>query len=204
MNSVFIHIPKTAGLSTEKALDLISLRNTARVRNRIERYGELSGNLSFGHKSYKRLLKDGFISKKFHRTSFKYAFCRNPYDRAVSHWKYVMDKHPNYIKPGTSFLDFSRAIYDESIRRHFKEQYHYVDGIKIDFQGRFERYLEDLERIAYMINVSLKSIPHENSTNHRPYYEYYCEESKQNILNFYKKDFEYFGYTINDHFLHRQ
>jgi len=203
MNSIFIHIPKTGGLTIEKALNLVSMRHRARINNRIEKYGELKGNLSFGHMPYDKLLREGIIDPVLHRTSFKYAICRNPYDRAVSHWCYVMKKHPNLVKPETSFLDFSREIYDDRIRRHFREQHLYVKDIRIDFQGYFERYFESLQQIADMIGVNLQSIPHENSTSHRPYYEYYCEESKQNILNFYKKDFEYFGYDINDNLLHR-
>ena len=203
MNSVFIHIPKTGGLTIEAALHLISLRHHARINNRKEKYGKLKGNLSFGHMDYRKLLRDGYISEELNRDSFKYAFCRNPYDRAVSHWCYCMKKHPGIIKKGTPFLEFSRQIYDNKKKKHFREQYLYIDGIRIDFQGRFENYMEDLQKIADMIGVNLQSIPHENGTSHKPYYEYYCEESKNNIKNFYKKDFEYFGYDINDNLLHR-
>lgn len=203
MNSIFIHIPKTGGLTIEAALKLKSIRHRARFKNAVARDGSIIGNVSFGHMDYHKLLRDRDYSPYIDKSAFKYAFCRNPYDRAVSHWKYCMKKHPSIIPQDTPFLEFTRLISRPDKRKHFREQYLYVNDITIDFQGRFENFLEDLSKIADMIGVNLQSIPHENSTKHKPYFAYYCEESKQNILNFYRKDFEYFGYDINDYLLYR-
>lgn len=198
MNAVFIHIPKTGGITVEAALQLQPLR----FRHRINKHFSGSGYISFGHYSYQKLVREGIVTREFDRTSFKFAFCRNPYDRAVSHWCYVMRKHPNYIPRGTSFLEFTRAISNPKIKRHFRLQYLYVDGINLDFLGRFENFMEDLEKVALMLDIHLRSVPHSNGTVHGPYKSYYCEESKSLIEDFYDKDFKYFGYEHDDNLLH--
>lgn len=199
MNAAFIHVPKTGGLTVEAALGLINCRNHGRIKNCFEN----EGRYSFGHMSYIKLLKRGVISQEFHNNAFKFAFCRNPYDRAVSHWCYVMKQHPQYITPGTSFLDFSRQIYNQDITKHFRHQWKYVDGVGVNYQARFENFLEELDKIAMMIGVRMRSVPHNNKTNHKDYWEYYCKESKERIETFYKEDFEYFGYDYDNDLLHR-
>ena len=196
MNSVFIHIPKTGGLTIERALNLKILRTYHRLKNN----PGASGHISLGHMWFDHCVKKGLISEEFARTSFKYAFCRNPYDRAVSHWKYVMWKHPDLLARGTSFLDFSRNLEG---KREFRQQYLPIENIKMDYIGRFENLEDEIQKLSMMLGIVVHSVPHMNSTDHRPYYEYYCQESKERIEEHYKRDFEIFGYEYDNNLLHR-
>lgn len=201
MNAVFIHIPKTAGLMVEKVLDLAPLRNRHRVRNNFKNHG----HISFGHLDYLKMLKNGTIDERFHRTAFKFCFCRNPYDRAVSHYCYARMKHPDLLDPKYSFLEFTRMLETERIIRvKFRQQHTWIRGIDVDFIGRYENLDEDVLAVAHRLGKEVRAIPHINSSNHAPYRQFYDPESKERIEEFYAGDFERFGYGHDDTLVHGQ
>lgn len=190
INAVFIHIPKTAGIYIQKVFDL----DLYRFPHRVKRFKN-KGHVTFGHLSYRKLLKQRKISREFHRTAFKFAFCRNPYDRAVSHYFYVIKKHPDILTKGTDFLGFTESLNEH--RNTFRPQSTWIKGINIDFIGRYERLHDDLYEIAKRIGKEIMPFDAQNTTDHEPFYKYYCNQSKENIRKFYKVDFETFGYDNN-------
>ncbi len=186
-NVMFIHIPKTAGSSIEKSLKLMRTRFPGRFKKRFKN----SGHHSFGHLDVRKRLRNGAISKEFYESAFKFCFCRNPYDRAVSHYFYVIDKHPDKFSPKISFIDFTRTLGDYG--RMFTTQKSYTDGIEFDFIGRFENLKEDFEKVKEIIGVDGELIKM-NTTKHMHYSKHYNAESTDNIAKFYQEDFERFGY----------
>jgi len=187
MNAMFIHVPKTAGTSIEKSLGLIR----ARTPSKFKKLFTNEGQYSFGHVEVRKRLKNGAISRGFYRSAFKFCFCRNPYDRAVSHYFYARKRHPDKFSPSVSFLDFTRTLGDYG--RLFRTQKYYVDKIVFDFIGRFERLEEDYQYVAKTIGVDSKLIQ-DNRTKHKPYSDYYDYESAYHVATFYQEDFERFGY----------
>ena len=192
MNAVYIHIPKSAGKATVRALGL--QRFISKKRAKLGFSG--AGKVTFSHQLYPELVRDGIVSTEFDDTAFKFAFCRNPYDRAVSHWQYTMRRHPDRLARGTSFLDFTRQL---GRLRDWIPQHTWVDGVDLDFLGRFERLEEDLYAVAEMIEVKIPRIPVMNSTKHDHYSTYYCDESWERIEEYYAHDFERFNYERNRH-----
>ena len=187
MNVMFVHVPKTAGTSIEKSLGLIRARTPHKFRNLFTNEGQYS----FGHLEVRKRLKSRAISKSFYRSAFKFCFCRNPYDRAVSHYFYARKRHPDKFSPSVSFLDFTRTLGDYG--RMFRTQKYYVDKIVLDFIGRFERLEEDYRHVAKTIGVDSKLIQ-DNRTKHKLYSDYYDYESAYHVATFYQEDFERFGY----------
>lgn len=196
MNAVFIHIPKAAGLYIQESLGLDLYRYPHRAKRFPQR-----GMVTFGHLFYRRLVWHGIVSEAFDKSAFKFCFCRNPYDRAVSHYHYVQHKHPNILAPGTSFVDYIRNL--KGYGKTFRPQTDWIRGVKIDFIGRFERLERDLKIVAGRLGIEIKDVPPRNATNHGAYQDYYCEETKHCVEEFYKLDFEVFGYEHDDHLLHR-
>jgi len=185
MNAIFIHIPKTAGLSIEKSLELRNFR----TRRRLVLGFDNKGMISIGHLFYLALLRKGWVSKEFGDSAWKFCFCRNPYDRAVSHFFYTRRKHPELVDPALSFLEFTR-----NIPRRLKPQFTWIRRVDVDFIGRFENLEKDFMIVAKQLGRTPKGLVHENSSKHEPYQTYYCDESRANIAEFYKEDFERFGY----------
>ena len=200
-NSVFIHIPKTAGTYITVALNIESLA-LPRQRGDFKQ----TGNVTFGHQDYAKLVGMGIISKEFDNNSFKYTFCRNPFDRAVSHFFYAKRRHPEILNRKTSFLEFTKNLhlykrYPKQVGRFggvlaFRPQCECITGVNIDFIGHLETLREDLEKISKIIGTGIKDVPvkNRNVTEHAHYSHYYDQESEENIKNFYAVDFERFGY----------
>jgi hypothetical protein len=192
MNALFIHIPKTAGMFIQGSLPM----KHCRFPNRARRFDN-TGLVTFGHMN--PLL---YASRRFLKTAYTFAFCRNPYDRAVSHYFYARKKHPNILNPSVSFVDWTRNLGNHGGK--FRPQHTWIKGLRVDFVGRFESLNNDLSRVANTLGVDIKTIPPQNKTRHGPYREYYCKESKHNIEKYYAGDFKHFGYKHDDNLLHTQ
>jgi len=84
---IFIWIPKTAGssiFSLLKELGMGKYKSLDRARHLFPG----SGMATFVHQSIPSLVATGAIRPTFVRAAFKFAFLRNPYDRAVSLFYY--------------------------------------------------------------------------------------------------------------------
>ena len=201
MNSVFIHIPKTAGTYIAFAFGLERL-----VLPRSRKRFKQKGHVTFGHQDYNRLVRRGVVSKNFDESAFKYTFCRNPFDRAVSHFFYARRRHPEILDPSTSFIEYTRNLqnykrYPRSTERFggklaFRPQYKAIENTDMDFIGRFENINYDLIKLSEILGVSIQKVPRKNynRTKHEHYPHYYNSESIENVRNYYKKDFDLFGY----------
>lgn len=201
MNAVFIHIPKTAGLMIENVLGLASLRNRHRVRNNFRN----QGLVSFGHLDYLKMVNNGTINENFHRNAFKFCNVRNPYDRAVSHYCYAQHKHPEMLPRNVSFVEFTRMLTTrEIIKIKFRPQHTWIDGIRMDHVGRYENIEDEVRYVAGVLGIPVDRIPYINSSNHGPYRQFYCEESKQRVEEFYQQDFIRFNYGYDDTLVHGQ
>ena len=202
MNAVFIHIPKTAG---SYIMEAMGLQNLSLPRQR--KLFRQEGCVTFGHQNYLRLVQTGVIGKKFHRSAYKFASCRNPFDRVVSHYFYTLSRHADILDNETSFIDFTRMMGKVqtpnrlSIRVDgqdwFRPQIEQIRGIDLDYIIRFENLNEDVNEIAGIIGSDVKKIGRRRFSRHKPYKEYYNEESIANVQRYYKEDFEFFGYDIN-------
>lgn len=202
-NSVFIHVPKTAGTYVMFAL---GIKRYILPRHRKVFQPEQTGHITFGHQDYARLINLGVVSKDYNYSAFKYAFCRNPFDRAVSHYFYAQLRHPEILDKSVGFLEYTRNLhkYRRSANRKqrygaklvFRPQYECVKGIALDFIGRFESLSADLTKLGKILGLPLLKVPdiRHNSTEHEHYSRYYNEESAENVRNFYAIDFEKFGY----------
>ena len=206
MNAVFIHIPKTAGGYIIGALGLRHLVGSKRLKESFNQ----AGLVNFGHQDYKRLLKSGLVSREFDESAFKFAFCRNPFDRVVSHYFWTRKRHPDILPGSIDFLDFTRMFGQKQkpnrISRRigggdwFRPQHVSIDGIKLDFIGKYENLQYDLKHIAKHLGIKTKKARQFRKTRHRSYWLYYNDESAENVRRYYRKDFDFFGY--DDHLLH--
>jgi hypothetical protein len=189
LNAVFIHIPKTAGIYIQEALGL----DLYRFPHRTKRFTN-KGRVTFGHQPYMGLLKKGIVSKEFDRSAFKFAICRNPYERAVSHYFYAKRKHPEIIPAGEDFLTFTERLPERRRSVKFRQQATWIENINMSFIGRFETLNKDLSIVAEQLDINIKRTPRRNEMKYDPYQTYYCETSRENIKRFYDIDFKTFGY----------
>jgi hypothetical protein len=195
-NSIFIRIPKTAGHTIKHFLQDNSQLKIKPIFNK-------------GFESYSgRKCKDETHSDDWD-SSFKFTFVRNPFDRAVSSWKFGGWK-PRYAWK-CSFAEFVKRIQSWDLENpktwnerswHCCSQYtHLVNdngNILVDFIGRFENLQEDFNIVCDKIGISKQKLPHKNKTKHKHYTEYYDDETREIVAEKYAKDIEYFGYEFGE------
>jgi hypothetical protein len=116
VNSLFVHIPKTGGMSIfESVLNLDRsfgwfLGDPTKKGEDVElKPMKKSGGVMLGHISYKSALKEKILDEDFFNHSFKFCFVRNPYARLVSLYKY----HKIKERLNLLFDEFVELLYDE-------------------------------------------------------------------------------------------
>lgn len=141
---------------------------------------------------------------------FTFGFVRNPYDRAVSSWKF---NNRNSMSEDTTFLQFCRklklvdllpesGIAKDDQLLHACEQHPFLicreKKLEATFIGKFENLQQDFNTVCEKMGVKQQQLPHVNRTKHKHYTEYYDEETKQIVTEKYAKDIELFGYEFGD------
>ena len=110
-DAVFVWIPKSAGTSVYNSLQKLGCPKLKTV-NRIRRVFPQRGLVTFGHLDYNRLVTTGIVSKEFDRKAKKFTIVRDPYDRAISLYFYVMRRSKLFDNWHSlpSFEDFLELI----------------------------------------------------------------------------------------------
>ena len=193
--SIFVHIPKAAGISVAKAL-----------------YGNLAGghsDLSF----YRRV-----FSFQEYSNYFKFTFVRNPWDRVYSAYSFLKaggwnDEDQSWANTHLSGVDDFEVFVNEHLANshiqshiHFKPQCEFVDArgylnCGVDFLGYFENIQQDFSAIAARLSKP-EQLPHQNKTQrseHRAHYrELYTSSMIECVAQLYAKDVEAFGYRFDN------
>lgn len=187
--SIFIHVPKCAGVSVCKAL-----------------YGNLAG----GHMTLAGYM-NVFEPKALQRY-FKFTFVRNPYDRLVSAFHFLQQGGMNDADRGwyerelgeyDDFGNFVRGwLTPDNIYKywHFMPQHHFMwdpaEKIRVDYLGRFERLDTDFKYIADRLGCAA-TLPKSNSSARKSYKDYYDDETKEIVGAVYRQDLELIGYDFD-------
>ncbi|EAZ82529.1 sulfotransferase family 2 domain-containing protein [Algoriphagus machipongonensis] len=161
---VFVHIPKTAGISIEKKI-LESL--DVKYENRMPFWLGPNNNLNIGpprfaHLSYDDMIKYHYLSNEIVEKYYKFSIVRHPLDRLRSIYNY---KGYNYL---CSFNDFVIKAVPRLVEENwfFQSQVHFIRNsmgqIPMDFIGKFENLENDFQIISEKIGLSDKKLPHYN------------------------------------------
>lgn len=178
---VFIHINKTGGTSIAKALNIPPKHNTA-----LEKIEEM------GRKEWD--------------ARFSFAVVRNPWDKVVSHYYYRIQT--NQTNLGSKEIDFKEWVklvfrdknslyYDKP--KMFMPQTNWVSDthgeLMVDCICRFETLENDFRKVCERLNIQY-NLPHLKSSKRGKYCDYYDEESKGIIEEWFSQDIEKFGYRF--------
>lgn len=179
---VFIHINKTAGSSIEKAL-----------------------GLRFGHVTASAKLD--YIGVDRWRQKFSFAFVRNPWDRAVSHYHYrvktdqsgLADNHLGFHDWLYEVYERKNPVYRDNEMMFMPQRQWLTDrggNIIVSFVGRYESLHADFEKIRETIGRG-DPLPHLKASNRGDYRQYYDRESAELVEKAFQQDIDEFGYTFD-------
>ena len=139
------------------------------------------------------------------RRLFKFTFTRNPYDRLVSAYSYLVNGFGNEHdveygkKLSPDFNYFVKKQLPDIMKNswwdfiHFIPMSFYIDE-KVNFVGRLENYQQDLNHVCNVIGIPTQQLTHNNKSKHKHYTEYYDGESRSIVREIYREDFEKFKY----------
>jgi chondroitin 4-sulfotransferase 11 len=182
-NYVFIHINKTAGTSI---VDVIGkpFRKHLTVKDVINVIGQQKWD-----------------------EAYTFTVIRNPWDKVVSQYKHAIKMNSNNMaKKSIEFKDWVACTYGEP-----KDPFYYgraqmffpqVEWLK-NFQGkidvdkiiRFENLNEGINEVFNTLAID-SDLPHLNETHKTNYRDFYDNESKQIISEWFHEDIQVFEYTF--------
>jgi hypothetical protein len=186
--ALFIHVPKSAGRSIVRGLfDVRSVEHAPA--------------------DWYQLLD----SEKFD-AYFKFTFVRNPWDRAVSAYTYLLQggsaasvedrQWSRFVSGFENFDDFARNwLTPDNVMRYalFTPQVEFLKNrfgqIDMDFIGRFETLADDFATVAKRLGVDA-TLPHINSSRDRGYQDFYSEASHDAVARAYAEDIASLDYRF--------
>ena len=135
------------------------------------------------------------------KSYYKFCFCRNPYDRVVSAYNYIMETEKLNID-FEIYLNMKNIVSENEYAHVFLSQKSHVidnNGIPVmNFIGRFENFENDFKLI--LSNIGFTEIIHnskpKNKREHNYYKTYYNENVLKIVNELFKEDFDYFNYKM--------
>lgn len=207
---IFIHIPKTAGSSIEKFFGLSKISHKWNQSNRLYLKGwDPVHKVHLQHARAKDLLDNKLILKDVWDEYFKFAFVRNPWDRAHSDYIW-MQKDRKVEGPFEDYI-LKRGVFEKHLTildnmhtrgDHVFPQYEFVydeqGNCLVDFIGKFENLEADFAEVCKRAGIEKGELPHEKkSVVRKPSYkDFYDQKKKDLVAEIYAKDIELFNYQF--------
>jgi hypothetical protein len=218
---VFLHVPKTGGVSVTMALRRAGLALTfdrgVSVWPRLEGHPRGADLVRRLKAMYPLNTVSGFcephlpasvlfeLAEPQAREYFTFAFVRNPWELVVSTYHYWVKVFAEQAELGRLDPDFPPLLagdFAAFVRRYpmvAADQTAFVSDEHgrsvVDFVGRCERLADDFATVCSRIGVAAK-LQQENTTKHGPYREYYTDETRAIIECHFARDIAAFGYRF--------
>ena len=164
---VFVHNPKTGGVSITKALK--EACPDAMV--------DVAGRHSYDVRNFPDL--------------YSFSFVRNPYTRMVSAYEFFKQRPHAIWHRHVLNRSFREWLHQGPNPTWFELQSQFADGCS--FVGRFERLAEDFSRVCEELGLAAKLGHHQNSKVN-DYWAYYDRRSREIVESYYAEDFSRFEY----------
>jgi len=193
---IFIHIPKTGGTSIEEALrdETCQLLPGEWDRGRVR-------HTPLNHLTLQEVADYAILTPAQFKSYFKFCFVRNPWDRLVSEifcpWMSPWFKDMPVDQRIRRACEL--AVTPTGIANHLRVQQAFIHaaGLEMDFIGRFEHLEEDFGQLCRLLGINV-ALPHLNRSAHRPYQEYYDDETQALVAATYRQDIDAFQYKFGE------
>jgi hypothetical protein len=184
---IFIHVPKTGGLSIRRFLQASS----SDVRD-----------IFFWHVPAKH------AKKVIHgwESYFRFGFVRNPWEVQVSMYNYILgmgNQHPEWqeVERCSNF----RTYIDRYMRNNWENGnlitqsdmlFDDQDYCLVSLIGRFDTFTEDFEKACREMGIAMADLPWLNRSEHGEYRSYYDENAKSLVAKIYSRDLDLLKYAF--------
>lgn len=196
---IFVHIPKNAGTSIDRAIT----RSDPKV-TRIDLSMPSSQVVTKGKHCFARDIRDHY-GQEFWDHYLSFAVVRNPFDRLVSWYtmcvqrpdveyrKYILSIAPTFKKFVMMLDRFDGRAKMVGYRQY--DYLHDLDGtMMVNTILRFEQIPGNVNRLLRKLGVE-QSIKHENVSIHSNLFQYFDRETINKVHEHFAIDFKTFGYS---------
>lgn len=132
------------------------------------------------------------------RDYFKFACVRNPYARFVSACAMLNKRNPDYAGDETGFMKRALRVRRFRERALVRPQWDMLADergtLGMDFVGRYETLQPSFEEACRRIGIAAAPLPRSNAAERGDHAEYYDAELLGVVTEFYRRDFDAFGY----------
>lgn len=200
---LFVKVHKTAGTSITQALRPIALAPSASPLNKLA--SDLGLSRDWRHHYYRPHAPlshaERVLPEATFRSLFKFAFVRNPWDRLVSWYSFILQTpgHRRHRRVGR--LPSFEAFVQKELANPRRSQWWMLtrsDGrLGLDFIGRFETLERDMATVCRELGIDCPPLPRSKSSSHRPYQEYYSPALAQLVGERWRREIDEFGYRFD-------
>jgi|APGre2960657404_1045060.scaffolds.fasta_scaffold18819_3 hypothetical protein len=224
-NVIFIHIPKTGGTSVEKMLDMSRKNNFYTTNRKTEEnikdlifnnFSEeerlICSAKNMQHFTLIELKK--LLDSNFFNNAFKFSIVRNPYHRLISEYFFALyiaqynhlltnirEECPTFPLFVQTQLNLPKLQRIQRFDGHLETQNSFLldeNGTlnSIDKIYKLETEMQDcLDFCRQRANINIMNIHAREGNYDKNIAQYYDAETKDLVYNFYKQDFDLFGYN---------
>lgn len=206
LRCIFVHIPKTAGTSIEKAL---GMHGDWRVEDReiffgMSTRGQEGAALSSVFLQHLRAQEIEHLLPQAFATYFRFSVVRNPWDRLVSAYANLdpnLQQSAEQVGIQLRDLPFETFV-ERSLdvdHAHLRPQVDFLTtdrgDLLVDYVARWENLADDFEAICRRLGVAA-TLPHANRSKREDYRDYYSAKTRTQVEARYREDIETFGYQF--------
>lgn len=194
---IFIHIPKTAGTSIEKAL---GIKRWDEKILRLKKEQKIGGVLYAPQHYTGPMVKMHTKVLPYWNKYFKFSIVRHPYTRVLSEFWWVhRNKGKNFTFNRKGFDKYLQQYYKVLDKDHKLSQYDYLydkdDNLLVDYVGKFENLESVFVFLKKKFNLTSDNLPLIHKTrNSLKILNSLTKGQKNFIYKLYHKDFEKFNY----------
>ena len=197
-NCIFIHIPKNAGTSVKEALGL------GRKVVHLPWHYYLVGH----HTKWKSYLKFAVVRNPWDRIISSYSFAKMEY----SYYHTSQRLHPDHLLlRDKTFAECCTILRDEKNllkNPSWAPQHSWISDMEdrktmlmVDRILRYEHLEDDFSGLCKELGIEHRNLPRINTSDHTDFRQFYNEEIKEIVRNFYAEDIRLFHYAFECKFL---
>jgi len=139
-------------------------------------------------------------AEKFDRY-FKFTFVRNPWDRLVSEYEFLLRKTGHGRHEKVKNLGGFKQFIEMQIPRSDAYQVNMIcdrsGKLQMDFVGKLENLQDDWKTVCTRIGIPHQELQRKNASERSNYKDYYDGESRALVARHWAREIEMFGYRFD-------
>ena len=201
---IFLRVRKVASTSMKAILLPLCIPGPegrlAHIKSRMRLEWDYHKYVARAHENI-RAVQKRMPKEKFDRY-FKFAFVRNPWERLVSEYEFILKsqthgRHARVKKLG----GFKQFIYMQIPRRDAYQVNMLCDRqgtLLMDFIGKMENLESDWQTVCDRIGIPVQKLPRKKFIKREHFSKYYNDETRQLVARHWAREIELFDYSFDD------